>query len=242
MKLNIYRDAEEIGRAVAALLVDEIRAKPDCVLGLATGASPLPAYRALIDAYRAGEVSFGQVKTYNLDEYCGLPREDANSYHTFMRENLFAHIDLPVQNAHLLDGNAADEEAECRAYDEAIARDGGIDVQLLGIGTNAHIGFNEPAEHFTDGAFKVKLTPSTIGSNSKYFADRPMPEYALTMGIGDIMKARKILLIATGIKKAAAIRDTVEGEVTPRVPASILQTHPDAELFLDEEAASLLTR
>ena len=242
MKLHIYRSAEEIGRAVAALLVDEIHAKPDCVLGLATGASPLPAYRALIDAYRAGEVSFSRVKTYNLDEYCGLPRDDKNSYHTFMHENLFAHVDLAPQNAHLLDGNAVDEEAECRAYDEAIARDGGIDVQLLGIGTNAHIGFNEPAEHFTDGAFKVKLTPSTIGSNSKYFDDGPMPEYALTMGIGDIMKARKILLIATGSKKAAAIRDTVEGEVTPRVPASILQTHPDAELFLDEEAASLLTR
>lgn len=163
--------------------------KPDIVLGLATGASPVPTYQYISAACQKGEVSLRDVRTYNLDEYVGLPRNDKNSYYTFMHEQLFNHTDIQEQNVHFLDGNATDVEAECRSYDDQLDK-AHIDIQLLGIGRNGHIGFNEPSICFTKGAFKVKLTESTIDANSKYSDENPMPHYALTMGIGSIMKAK----------------------------------------------------
>lgn len=240
MEIKIFNNADELAVACAEIFSDIITSKPDCVLGLATGASPVKTYNELIKKYNNKELSFKDVKTYNLDEYCNLPKNDKNSYYTFMHENLFNKVDIKEENVHILDGNAEDAAAEAKAFDKSIDLAGGIDVQLLGIGTNGHIGFNEPSDTFSDGTFKVKLTDSTIKSNSIYFENDSMPRYALTMGINSIMKAKKIVLIATGASKADAIKATVDGEVTPMVPASVLQNHPDAILLLDKEAAKLL--
>ena len=240
MKVTVLKTAEEIGVAVAKIFTDEVKANPDCILGLATGASPTPTYNNIIKTHKEEGISFKGVKTYNLDEYCDLPKADKNSYYTFMHEQLFNSLDILEENVHFLDGNATDTDAECRRYDNEINEAGGIDIQLLGIGNNAHIGFNEPADSFTDGSFKVKLTDSTIEANKIYFDENPMPHYALTMGVNQIMSAKKIVLIATGPKKAEAVRNMIKGEVTPQVPASILQNHNDVEIFLDEAAASLL--
>lgn len=240
MKVTVLKTAEEIGVAVAKIFTDEVKANPDCILGLATGASPIPTYNNIIKTHKEESISFKGVKTYNLDEYCDLPKADKNSYYTFMHEQLFNSLDILEENVHFLDGNATDTDTECRRYDNEINEAGGIDIQLLGIGNNAHIGFNEPADSFTDGSFRVKLTDSTIEANKIYFDENPMPHYALTMGVNQIMSAKKIVLIATGPKKAEAVRNMIKGEVTPQVPASILQNHNDVEIFLDEAAASLL--
>lgn len=240
MDIKIFNSAEEIAVACADIFSAQLNTKSNSVLGLATGASPVKTYKELIKRFNNGELSFSDVKSFNLDEYCDLPKNDKNSYYTFMHENLFDHVDIKEENVHILDGNAADPNAEAKAFDTAIDAAGGIDIQLLGIGTNGHIGFNEPGEEFSDGTFKVKLTDSTIKSNSIYFDNDSMPRYALTMGINSIMKARKIVLIATGDSKADAIKATVTGEVTPMCPASVLQNHPDVTLLLDKAAAKLL--
>lgn len=243
MEIRVFKDTDAIATAAADLITDVIGQKPDAVLGLATGASPEKTYRELICRYQAGKLSFRDVRTFNLDEYCNLPRSDKNSYFSFMWDHLFGHVDVQPENTHIPDGSAADPEAECRAYDAKIKAAGGIDLQLLGIGTNGHIGFNEPAPFFSKGTHVVKLAESTILSNSRYFTENPVPEAAVTMGIGSIFAAKKIVLIATGEKKADAIRNTVEGEISPSLcPASILQLHPDVTLLLDEAAASKLTR
>ena len=240
MEYRIFESTDELALACADIFTALLKEKPNAVLGLATGASPVKTYKELIRRYEAGEISFAGVTTFNLDEYCDLPKDDKNSYYTFMHENLFDHVDIKEENTHLMDGNAADPEAEAAAFDAMIEQAGGVDIQLLGVGRNGHIGFNEPADHFTEGSFKVKLNDSTIEANSIYFDENPMPRYALTMGIGTIMKAGKIVLIATGKKKAEAIRSAIKGEVTPHCPVSVLQNHPDALLLLDREAASLL--
>ncbi len=240
MNIRIYKTPEEIGSAVAEIFTNEVKSNPTCVLGLATGATPVPTYQAIIDTYKKGGISFKGVRTYNLDEYCNLPKDDKNSYYTFMHEQLFNFLDISEENVHFLDGNATDHIAECKRYDDEINEAGGIDIQLLGIGNNAHIGFNEPADEFTTGSFKVQLTQSTIDANKIYFDENPMPTHALTMGIKQIMSAKKIILIATGPKKAEAVKNFIKGEITPLVPASILQEHKDVEIFLDEAAASLL--
>ena len=240
MEIKIFKTAEEIGVAVAEIFTNEVKNNPECVLGLATGASPIPTYQNIISTFNKGGISFKGVKTYNLDEYCNLPKDDKNSYYTFMHEQIFNSLDILEENVHFLDGNAADCEAECKRYDNEINATGGIDIQLLGIGNNAHIGFNEPADEFTTGSFKVQLTESTINANKIYFDENPMPTHALTMGIKQIMAAKKIVLIATGPKKAEAVKNMIEGAVTPQVPASILQEHADVIIFLDEAAASLL--
>lgn len=240
MEVRIFNNADEIAVACADIFTDLLSSKPACVLGLATGASPVKTYNELIKRYKDGIISFKDVKTFNLDEYCNLPREDKNSYYTFMHENLFNSVDIKEENVHILDGNAEDADKEAKAFDEMIDNEGGIDIQLLGIGTNGHIGFNEPAEAFSDGTFKVKLTDSTIKSNSIYFDDDSMPRYALTMGINSIMKAKKIVLIATGESKADAIKATIDGEVTPMVPASVLKNHEDVILLIDKAAAKFL--
>ncbi|MBQ4245339.1 MAG: glucosamine-6-phosphate deaminase [Clostridia bacterium] len=239
MKIITLENAAQIGEQLGRYYVDFVKAHPSCVLGLATGATPLPTYAAIVKAFQAGEVSFADVTTFNLDEYCDLPKEHKNSFYMFMYDNLFSKVDLKPENIDFLNGNA-DPEAESERYRKSIEDKGGIDIQLLGIGRNGHIAFNEPADEFSGEAYKIKLTESTIEANSIYFDDIPMPRYAMTMGIGSIMKARKIIFIATGAAKAQAVRDMIKGEVTPKCPASILQTHPDVTVFLDEAAASLL--
>ena len=240
MKVCIYKTAQEIGEAAGQLFVETVQKKPNAVLGLATGATPLPTYAYMAEACAAGKVSFRDVQTFNLDEYCDLPKTHKNSYFTFMHENLFSKIDLKEENVHFLDGNAPDAQSESARYAAEIEQAGGIDIQFLGIGRNGHIAFNEPSDRFTNDAFKVKLTDSTIEANSIYFDDIPMPHYAMTMGIGSIMRARKIVLVATGEAKAEAIRTMICGEIDPHCPASILKAHPDCVILLDESAASLL--
>ena len=210
MEIKIYDNAEEIGKEVGSEFVKAVNAKPGIVLGLATGASPIPTYK-----------------------YVALPKNDKNSYYTFMHVQFFNNTDIKEENVHFLNGNADDVDEECRAYDKLIRDAGGIDIQLLGVGRNGHIGFNEPSNHFTKGSFKVKLTESTIEAN-------PLPHYALTMGVGSIMSAKKIILIATGKAKADAVKALVDGEVSPACPASILQFHRDTVIYLDKDAASLL--
>lgn len=239
MDIRILKNEAEIGAAAGKLYVDYINANPDCVLGFATGASPVPTYNYIVDEYKKGNVSFKGVKTFNLDEYCDLPKNHKNSYFTFMQENLFSKVDLDQNNIDFLDGNA-DPDAESKRYAESIKAKGGIDIQLLGIGRNGHIAFNEPSDKFTDEAWKVTLTRSTIDANSIYFDDIPMPHYAMTMGIGSIMRSKKIILIATGASKAEAVKNMIKGEVTPQCPASILQQHNDVVVFLDEAAAALI--
>lgn len=240
MQIEIFDSGRELACRAADIFEETVKANPSAVLGLATGASPVNTYKELIARYNAGRLSFAGVTTFNLDEYCDLPQNDKNSYYTFMKENLFDSVDVKPENIHIENGNAADFDAEAAAYDRAIEAAGGIDLQLLGIGTNGHIGFNEPADAFTDGTFRIRLTESTIKANSRYFTDSKMPEYALTMGIASIMHAKKILLIATGGAKAEAIFNTVKGPISPRCPASVLRLHRDAVLLLDTAAAALL--
>ena len=239
MIIHIFNNAEEIGKAVANLIVEQVNEKPDSVLGFATGASPVPTYKSLIKAYNKGKVSFKDITTFNLDEYCDLPKDDKNSYYTFMHENLFNHIDVKEENVNFLNGNAEDTDAECVRYDDLLTENK-IDIQLLGVGRNGHIGFNEPSNKFTKGSFKVRLSQSTIDANSIYFDENPMPHYALTMGTVSIMKSKQIILIATGRGKADAIDGLVNGDITPSCPASVLQLHPNVHIFLDKAAAARL--
>ncbi len=239
MIIHIFNNAEEIGKAVANLIVEQVNEKPDSVLGFATGASPVPTYKSLIKAYNKGKVSFKDITTFNLDEYCELPVEDKNSYYTFMHENLFNHIDVNEENVNFLNGNAEDCAAECQRYDDLLTENK-IDIQLLGVGRNGHIGFNEPSNKFTKGSFKVRLSQSTIDANSIYFDENPMPNFALTMGTVSIMKSKQIILIATGRSKSDAIDGLVNGDITPSCPASVLQLHPNVHIFLDKAAAARL--
>lgn len=240
MEVIILKTKEDIGKAAGKIFVDTAAKKANAVFGLATGITPVPTYSYMAQAMERGEVSYKNVKTFNLDEYCDLPKEHKNSFYSFMVENLFSKIDINFDNIDFLNGNTNDPEAESARYAESIKNAGGIDVQFLGIGSNGHIAFNEPAEEFTGEAFKVHLTESTIKDNSVYFDDVPMPHYAMTMGIGSIMKAKKIVFVATGENKAKAVKAMIEGEVTPGCPASILQNHSDVTVFLDEAAAKLL--
>ncbi|MGI6537482.1 MAG: glucosamine-6-phosphate deaminase [Caldicoprobacterales bacterium] len=240
--MNIFIGSkEECDLKGAQEIVNQIKNKPNTVLGLATGSTPIDMYGNLIKKYKAGEVSFAKVKTFNLDEYLGISRDHPCSYYNFMQENLFKHIDIPQDSVHLPNGEAADPEEECKNYEKLIEGSGGIDLQVLGIGHNGHIGFNEPGTPFGSVTQVVDLTESTINANSRFF-DSPdqVPRQALSMGIKTIMQARRILLFAYGADKAEIIKEALKGPVTPEVPASVLQLHPDVSVFLDHEAASRL--
>lgn len=243
MKIIVLENAYEISKQAAEIIIKQINNNHGSVLGFATGASPVETYERIIESYEKGEVSLKHITTFNLDEYADIDKENVNSYYYFMKEKLFGKTDVDFEKVNFLSGvKHEDAEEECARYYEKIKAAGGIDIQLLGIGTNGHIGFNEPGDEFMDRPFLVKLTQSTIDSNKKYFEQvgAEMPEYALTMGIGDIMRAKKIVLIATGASKAKAIKALVEGEVTSQCPASILRLHGDVTIFLDKESASLL--
>lgn len=241
MQIRVFDNAELACRAAAVMLKAQLLVKPDSVLGLATGSSPIPVYKALREACAAGLIDFSRVTTFNLDEYVGLHADHPQSYRYFMREHLFSHVNIRPEATHIPDGCAVDLAKEAAAYDETIRLQGGLDVQLLGIGRNGHIGFNEPGERFVDGCHVVELAPNTIAANARFFAsEAEVPRQAISMGIGSIMGARQILLIATGESKAEAIARTVHGDVTPWVPASILKTHPNVMLLLDQAAAAKL--
>ena len=243
MNVCVYPNGDLASIAAAVLIAGQVSDKPKSVLGLATGSTPLPIYRELIAMWHRGVIDFGSVTTYNLDEYVGLGPDHPCSYRRFMQENLFSHINVPQDHIHIPNGLAADVDAECAAYDAAIAAAGRLDLQLLGLGANGHIGFNEPAAVFTTHSYCVKLTEQTLKDNRRFFEDgAPMPTHALTMGIASIMQAKRIVLVATGKNKAAAVRAMIEGPVDPMVPASILQMHRHATILLDADAASLLSR
>lgn len=241
MNVLIYESEEQIGIAAGNYMCGQVLQKPDSVLGLATGSTPLKPYGQMIELYKKGVVDFSSVTTFNLDEYVNLDIKDKNSYHSFMHENLFDHINIPEESINFLNGNAEDLEQECKDYEQKIKNAGGIDIQLLGIGSNGHIAFNEPADCFQRWSHVVTLKESTVQDNSRFFNSiEEVPTQAVTMGIGSIMQAKKILIIALGTNKAKAIKQLIDGNVTPMCPASVLQFHTDVTLMLDKAAASLL--
>lgn len=233
---------EEASISAAKVIADIVKAKPDCVLGLATGSSPINMYRELIRQNQAGEITFKQVKSVNLDEYVGLAPDHDQSYRYFMNTNLFDHIDIDKANTNVPSGLAEDPAAECVRYDGVIASMGGVDIQVLGIGNNGHIGFNEPDTHFPKTTSLVDLTDSTIDANSRFFASRDLvPTQALSMGIGQIMAADKVLLLAFGKGKAEILEKSLFGPVTPDVPASILQFFKgEVIVCADDDALSVI--
>ena len=239
MRIYKAKDYEEMSRKAAGIVSAQIIMKPDCVLALATGSTPVGLYKQLIEWYRNGDLDFSGVRTVNLDEYKGISRENDQSYYYFMHQNLFDHVNIPAGNTHLPDGMEPDSEKECRRYEELIQSMGSVDLQLLGIGHNGHIGFNEPADAFDKLVHCVNLTQSTIEANKRFFASaKEVPRQAYTMGIQTIMRSKKILIIANGEGKADIVRDAFFGPITPMVPASVLQLHNDVTLVADEAALS----
>lgn len=241
--MRIYRekDYDAMSRRAANIIAAEVIRRPDCVLGLATGSTPVGTYKELIEKNKNGELSFREVHTVNLDEYKGLSADHDQSYRYFMQKNFFDHIDVVLENTYVPNGLAEDAEGECARYDKLVESFGYADLQLLGLGRNGHIGFNEPGASFVKETHVVDLTESTIEANARFFASADeVPKQALTMGIGCIMRARRVLLVASGADKAEAIYQAVCGPITPECPASILQLHPDVVLVCDEAALSRL--
>lgn len=238
MKVVVKKDYTQMSRYAAELIARQMIKNPEIVLGLATGSTPVETYRLLVEYYKMRLLDFSKVKSFNLDEYVGLDPTHKQSYHSFMNEHLFNHVNIKKENVHLLDGQAKDIHKEMKAYEEAIKEAGGIDVQLLGIGKNAHIGFNEPGTAWDSVTSCVNLTSSTIEANSRFFKDpNKVPKQALSVGIKNIMQARKIILLASGMNKRKAVWDMIKGPITKEVPASILQLHPKVVVIIDEDAA-----
>jgi glucosamine-6-phosphate deaminase len=239
MEIIIQPDAESAAEMAARIFAELIHSKPKAVLGLATGSTPLPLYRKLVDR----NLDWSGITSFNLDEYIGVGPEHPQSYHAFMHGNLFEHVNIHPANIHIPDGMSTDPEAHCREYEENIQSAGGIDLQLLGIGTDGHIGFNEPTSSLASRTRIKTLTSRTRKDNARFFgSEDAVPFHVITMGIGTILDTRKTLLLATGKNKAQAVAQAVEGPITSMNPASALQLHPSAIFCLDEEAASELTR
>ena len=234
------KDPAEMGKLAADQFEALIQAKPACVLGLATGSTPIPLYKELVAREKAGLIDFSRVRSANLDEYKGLSPDHPQSYRKFMQENLFDHVAIKAENTIVPDGLSQDIPAMCQAYEENIERWGGVDMQLLGLGHDGHIGFNEPEDHFPTMTHEVKLADMTIEANKRFFDSiDDVPKSAITMGIGTIMAAKKILMVVTGADKKDILHKTFWGPVTPEVPASILQFHPDVTVICDEAAYPL---
>jgi glucosamine-6-phosphate deaminase len=235
VKLIVKKDYDELSRYVANEIAECIRSNPRTVLCLPTGNTPVGVYRELTRMYKEGDVSFAQCVVFNLDEYYPIDPDDPNSYRSFMKHNLFDHVDLPPESANIPNGQAADPEAECERYEAEIRESGGIDLALLGIGRNGHIGFNEPGRELCLRTHVVTLTQSTLEANHGPFGSiEAMPKRALTMGIGSIMSAKRIIVIASGPSKRQAVEAMLSGKVTTDVPASLLQLHRDVTVVLDE--------
>ena len=240
MKIIRCKDYADMSRKTANIISAQVIMKPTAKLGLATGTTPIGAYRQLIEWYEKDDIDFSEVSTYNLDEYRGLTHDDPQSYHYFMRKNLFDHVNIDLARTHVPDGSNMDAEAACAEYDALVKGAGYVDLQLLGIGNNGHIGFNEPDDAFSKGTHCVDLTESTIKANSRLFErEEDVPRQAYTMGVQTIMRAKMILVVANGTAKQQAVYDMVYGPVTPRVPASILQLHTNCILVADEEALGM---
>lgn len=240
MRIIVCDNYDLLSKKAAQIVGSQMILNPKSILGLATGSTPIGMYKNLIKMYEEGLIDFSKTTTFNLDEYYQLPINNDQSYHYFMDENLFNHININRENIHIPNGMADDIDAECVLYDKMID-DNGIDIQVLGIGNNAHIGFNEPTINFNKGTHMVTLDESTREANARFFNSiDEVPTKAITMGTGSIFKSKKILLLASGANKAEAIYNTVHGKVTPEVPSSILQFHKDVIIILDKEAASLL--
>lgn len=241
MRIYCTDDYDSMSRRAADILAAQVILRPNSVLGLATGSTPIGIYRRLIDRYKRGELDFAKVISINLDEYAGLAPDHDQSYRRFMQEHLFDHINIRPENTHVPSGLAEDTEAECRRYDRVIEQYGPIDIQLLGIGHNGHIGFNEPGDVFLPDTHAVSLAESTIEANARFFeTPAQVPRKALTMGIRPIMQAKRVLVVASGASKAEILEKAFTGPVTPQVPASILQMHPDVTLVGDRAALSRL--
>ncbi|MCI8832532.1 MAG: glucosamine-6-phosphate deaminase [Lachnospiraceae bacterium] len=239
MKIYKVKDYEEMSRKAAAVIASQIISKPDSVLGLATGSTPIGTYKHLVAAYKAGDLDFSQIKSANLDEYRGLTKDNDQSYYYFMNNHLFQHVNIDPANTNIPDGTNNDPDAECARYEEVIKSLGGVDLQLLGLGHDGHMGFNEPCDHFDKITHCVDLTEMTIEANKRFFASADdVPRQAYTMGCGTIMRAKKILILVSGADKADILYQVVNGPVTPQVPASLLQFHPDVILIADEAAMS----
>ncbi len=240
MKVIVEKNYDELSKRAANILEKEIRNKPDIVLGLATGSTPIGTYNELIKAHKEYDLDFSKVKTFNLDEYVGLDGEHLNSYRYFMNEKLFDHININKENTYIPNGRVKNLDDYCKEYDNDIDRAGGIDIQILGIGTNGHIAFNEPADRLSVGTSIVNLTESTIKDNSRFFDSMDeVPKTAITMGIGSILKAKKIILLASGKSKAPVMKKLLEENmVTTQLPASFLLLHPDVTIIVDEDAYS----
>ncbi len=240
MRVIVCDNQQEIARLGADMIAEVVKANPKAVLGLATGSSPVPMYSELIRRYEAGELDFSSVRSVNLDEYYPLAPDNDQSYRYFMNHQLFDHINIDKNNTNVPDGLASDPETACAAYENLIRELGGIDIQVLGIGGNGHIGFNEPADALDPMTHLTDLTEDTIRANSRFFeSEADVPRHALTMGIGSILSARRIMLIATGEAKAKAIATVLSGKLTTACPASMLNLHSDVTILCDRAAASL---
>ena len=243
MEVVVRESPEDMSKLSAEMIADVIRRKPRAILGLATGSTPLGTYKELIRLHKQEGLDFSRVTTFNLDEYVGLLHDHPQSYHYFMWENLFKQININAKNVHIPDGTAKDIPGFCRWYEEEIVKAGGLDVQLLGIGSNGHIAFNEPGSSLGSRTRVKTLDDRTRQDNARFFRNLDeVPKYAITMGIGTIMDSRQLILLANGAGKAEAIYKTCEGPITAMVPATIVQLHPKATIIVDKAAASKLTR
>ncbi len=241
MEIIIKSNYREVSESASEYLLNIVKNKPNAVLGLPTGSSPIGMYKIIADEYKKGKVSFENVKTFNLDEYIGLDRSNDQSYYYFMNENLYSHVNLKPENINIPNGMAEDISQESIRYENKLKTEGPMDILFLGIGNNGHIGFNEAGEYFEPHTHEVKLSQSTIVTNARFFDKiEDVPTTAVTMGIKSIFLAKKIVLVATGAAKADAISKAVNGKITPQVPASILQIHDDVTIIIDKEAASKL--
>lgn len=237
MRVIICKDYDDLSLQGAKLVYSQLILKPDCVLGLATGSTPIGMYDKLVEMYREGELDFSKVTTFNLDEYYPITPDNDQSYRYFMNEHLFKRVNIDITKTHVPDGNATDVEEECRRYDKMIEDSGGIDLQILGIGQNGHIGFNEPDENLNAGTHLTSLTESTVEANSRFFKSKDeVPKHALTMGIASILKSRKIILLASGKSKHDAIEEMLNDSINTELPATMLKVHPDVVLICDKEA------
>ena len=241
MKIIQASNYTDLSRKAANIISAQVILNERSVLGLATGSTPIGTYQQLVDWYKKGDIDFSKITTFNLDEYVGLGKEDSQSYRHFMDDHFFSYINIAPTSLHIPNGKAADMEAECTRYETLISDAGGIDLQLLGLGHNGHIGFNEPADFFEKEVHLVNLTEQTIQANQRFFASiEEVPKQAYTMGIGTIFQAKKILLVVNGKEKAEALKKVVQGAICSQVPGSILQLHADVTVVADKEAASLL--
>ena len=241
MRIIETKTYEDMSKQAANIIASVVTLKPDCMLGLATGSSPIGTYEELVKKYEAGELDFSEVTTVNLDEYKGLPKENKQSYYYFMHDNLFDKVNIKPENTHLPDGTNLDSEEEAARYEALVQSLGTVDLQLLGLGRNGHIGFNEPGDSFVEPPHCVDLKESTIVANKRFFESADdVPKQAYSMGIGTIMRAKKILVVVSGEDKAQALKDTICGQISPKGPGTILRLHPDVTIVADEAAMSLM--